>query len=613
LRGYNLILLLLAIGAVLSMLFQGLMLLFMISIVGIPLAIVMAALPALALVLILARLVQRLVLDRVFPPVAGPVTGGVAVVLVLALLTAIAALDRRGQAAVIANLTAEDMNALSPPLPKGVVAIRSGDPDSACNDLCRRLLVTGSAGAVLLQRLEDPALPVDPASAAVSYRLEARASCPEPALDRDGDFLLKIADEAASPGAAPASSVVLRGRIAQGTCLIDAPARLGEAEVVITRARLSEMPQADSAGFQWGTALITADRLSVHLREGAGFRETYRWTGGVFSRMWPVAIPVPTFGYGFNTGIGFGRWETTFNTEDQFYEAPDWPGFLTGTLGLPISLTGLGAGDTRAAIRAVLDRPGQIGDSDLSLIRGYLEGVDSARFYGRLGGATYRPDPDDRALYLRLLQDRRIPLSYAMVSAMPKPEELAEAELAALAEAAFARLIGDEPWMEEQAQAAGDILAKLPAATLAPYRDTLFQLTEDRERRWPSLALLTRLADFGDEGAARLVFLIGDAQRETWEENGNMWQHPTLAGLIGLCRMGPAAASQRGAVDALIAAGKVTVSDSGYGRLTVHMLVALGYAPAEVAAVRDRSADPMPAPRLQNELKRAGTEVDCGY
>ena len=88
-RGYNLILLLLAIGAVLSMVFQGLMLLFMISIIGIPLAIVMAALPALALVLILARLMQRLVLDRVLPRMAGWVTGAVAVVLVLGLLTAL--------------------------------------------------------------------------------------------------------------------------------------------------------------------------------------------------------------------------------------------------------------------------------------------------------------------------------------------------------------------------------------------------------------------------------------------------------------------------------------------------------------------------------------------
>jgi uncharacterized membrane protein YccF (DUF307 family) len=60
LRGYNLILLLLAIAAVLLMVFQGLMLLFVTSVVGIPLAIVMAALPALALVPILARVVQRL-------------------------------------------------------------------------------------------------------------------------------------------------------------------------------------------------------------------------------------------------------------------------------------------------------------------------------------------------------------------------------------------------------------------------------------------------------------------------------------------------------------------------------------------------------------------------
>jgi hypothetical protein len=329
--------------------------------------------------------------------------------------------------------------------------------------------------------------------------------------------------------------------------------------------------------------------------------------------MWPVAVPVPTFGYGFNTGVGFARWETTFNTENRFYEAPDWPGFLTGRLGLPLSLQGLGTEDTRAAIRAVLDRPGQISDSDQQLIRGYFDDLDQARFFNRINGAPPLPDPADRALYLRLLQDRRVPLSFVTVAAMPSPDAFTAAELAALADAAFARLMQQDPWSAEQAQAAGDILAKLPAVTLAPYRDALFGLTEDRERRWPSLRLLTRLGDFGDEGAERLVFLIGDARREDWDDTGSGWQHPTLAGLIGLCRMGTAAASQRRAVDALIEAGTVTVSDSSYGRLTVNMLVALGYTPAEVAAVRERSADPMPDTRLQNELGRAGTEVDCTY
>jgi hypothetical protein len=63
----------------------------------------------------------------------------------------------------------------------------------------------------------------------------------------------------------------------------------------------------------------------------------------------------------------------------------------------------------------------------------------------------------------------------------------------------------------------------------------------------------------------------------------------------------------------LIEAGTVAVSDGSYGSLAVNMLVAPGYPPAEVTAIRDRSADPMPDPRLQNELERAGAEIDCTY
>ena len=63
----------------------------------------------------------------------------------------------------------------------------------------------------------------------------------------------------------------------------------------------------------------------------------------------------------------------------------------------------------------------------------------------------------------------------------------------------------------------------------------------------------------------------------------------------------------------LIEAGTVAGSDTTYGRVTGNMLVALGYTPAEVTAIRDRSADPMPDAWFQNELKGARSDANCRY
>lgn len=612
-RGYDLFLLLFAIGAVISMAMPGLMILMMISVIGIPIAILMGLMPAAALVLVLARLVQRQVLDRVVPGRAGIWTGWGSVALVLVGLAALAALDRRDQAVAVAALTAQDINALSLPLPKGVVAIRSTDPATACHDLCRRLLLTGQATVVLLQTPEDPTLPPDPGQEVTAFRLEPRATCPSPALGGRDDYLLDLDRGAAAARNAPSSLTMLLGRITQGTCLIDAPALLGTADVVITRARLSQMVQADSWGLQYGRGLITADLLSVHQREGATFHATYRWTGGRMAVIWPVAIPVPNFGHAFDTGMGLGRNDTAFNTESRFYEAPDWPGFLTQTLGLQLALEDDGIAQTRAAIHAVLDRAGQITDSDQNLIEGYLDGVGTSLILDRSGKDAKNSRAEDRSLYLRLLQDRRVPLNDAVTRALAPPAAFSATELATLAKAAFERLMLTDPAGSDEAEYAGNILAQLPAATLAPYRDTLFQLTEDRQKRWHSWRLLTRLGDFGPEGAARLTFLIGDAQHEDWDQTGDGWQHPYLAGLIGLCEMGNAAAGQRATIDALISTEVLQVSETSYGTLTLNMLISLGYSAEEVTAIAARNPDPIPETRLELEINRAMDSPDCTY
>lgn len=583
------------------------------SIIGLPLAAVLWAAPAVATVLIPTRLLQTSLLDRWLPRWAGFFTWAVSAALVLAVFATVAALDRRAQAAKVQTLFADDVAELDLPLPSGIIAVRSSDRADICNDLCRRLLLTRAATTVLLQTVKDSTLPLDPAGAAHGFRLEPREQCPEAPLGDGGTEINIGVEQASGQVQRPASSLVLmRTLIAQGTCLIDGPAQLDAADVVISRLDLSEKPQGDNIAFLPGTALIEADRLTVHQRGAGGLRETYRWTGGTFWRIWPVAVPVPTFGYAFNMGQGFGRTETVFNTGNQFYGGPDWPGFLTDTLGLALVPEDDGREGTRAAIIAVLDRSGAVADSNLQLIDGYLDEVGIEMIIAPIN----QPSPsqqEDRALWQRIILDDRVPLPYAAVNAVPPIDLLTDAELKMIARAAFDRIWRADPEAPNEGRHAGDILARLPDTALATVGEDLFRLTENRERRWWSLRLLTRLSSFGDAGAERLTFLIGDARIEDREQTYEAWQHPYLAGLTGLCQMGPAAASQRESIDALVDAGIVEVSDTNYGRLTVNMLVALGYARSEVAEANAQSPKPFEAARLESEINRALAEPDCTY
>ena len=200
--------------------------------------------------------------------------------------------------------------------------------------------------------------------------------------------------------------------------------------------------------------------------------------------------------------------------------------------------------------------------------------------------------PQDRAVWLRILLDDRIPLPYVGANAIPLIGLLTDAELTTIARAC-------------------DILARLPDTTLMTVRDDPPRLTEDRQRRSWSRRLLTRLSGFGEAGAERLRFLIGDARLVDVDQDYEVWQHPFLAGLIGLCQMGPAAASQRGAVDALIDARIVEIGETNYGRLTVNMPVARGFAHSEVAEANAWSPKPFEAARLGSEIARALRKPDC--
>jgi hypothetical protein len=404
----------------------------------------------------------------------------------------------------------------------------------------------------------------------------------------------------------------MRAKISEGNCLIESPATLADADFVISMLRLLQGPADVNVGFRFGTGLITADRLSAHQREAGSFREAYRWTGVLADRMWPGALPVPTEGSDFAMGRGFGRSEAYYNIPKGYYGGPDWAGLLTGPLGLNLTPSGSEeSAGTRDVISAVLDREGMLSETDNKLIEGYLDTVGTRNILRRRGDPE-TSEPEDRALFLRIMQDQRVKLAYSAVRAMPSADLFSDAELTELARAGFDRIWRmptDNPYAEEHS---GDILNTLPAATLQPFRDELFRLAADRDRRAKSWRLVTRLAEFGDAGAERLLFLVRDS-KFAWSGEDSVTQHPYLSGMIGLCRIGQAAAAQGPELTALAKQGRVFLSEGPYGRLGVATLIRLGVPEAKVRAMAGAVSRPLAAQQLDRAIAKAADGSACHF
>ena len=89
--------------------------------------------------------------------------------------------------------------------------------------------------------------------------------------------------------------------------------------------------------------------------------------------------------------------------------------------------------------------------------------------------------------------------------------------------------------------------------------------------------MLPRYADFGADGIPPLLWLIDDAHRFR-ETNGKAWQHPYLAGLIGLCKLGAEGSPAIRPLFDRLDSGTI-VNFGMYNRLLVHALVRMGAKP----------------------------------
>jgi|GEM_PF-2280226 len=576
-------------GAVFYLLMPIAVMMLLMTVIDIPLAIFVMACPTAALVLVPARLGQAL-LKGWRPKGNAALQFLVPIGVVLGLLTGVAQMSRANLAAHVDALVAGDLNRLKLPLPQGVVALRSSFAEASCDDLCLRLLLGGSATKVLIQGVRDADAPPDPRSDVTAYWIEPRVVCPSPPIRAHGTEMQLDAEAARDRNGPPPQTarVLMLARISQGDCLIEAKETLGGAEVVVSSVNLPDRT-------------VKATRLSVYRREGAGFTEVYRLTSVRARQMWPIALLVPATDSAFIYGLELGKSPLRRNTPDRFAEGPDWPKFLTDTLGLTLILPGrYDAAPLRASIRAELDHPSPLTDAEQNLIKKYLGG------FGPQPGRT----PEDHALFLELVQDRRVWLTYQSTNIVPPAEAVDAAYMDALARAAWDR-VRLMPDLNGNRDTAGAILARLPSETLQPFWDDMLRVSEFREFRFRVPNLLERFADFGDRGAEHLVFLIVDSHLKPGENDDNRPELVRNAALIGLCKMGPAAASQHTAIAALVTDGTLSLANQRQGKLTLRMLIHTGFSLDQIRAFPQDPARPFSEDQLQAERARASDDRAC--
>lgn len=598
-----------------TLLMPSLALVAAITIIGIPIALFMAAAPGLFLFALMVLAIRRPMIGHWYATYAA----GCAALFILGVIPQIFndRLDRQ-----VAELVAGDHAEFQGPLRTKVLAVRSdqqfggdGRNGPACDDFCQRALLNGQVDRLLYVTTKDIAGPVDPRSEARSFRMERRDECP--AVDvKPGFGSIKIDGEAKSFKEKNATEL-MRLAMAGGNCLIVEKAPLGSADAILSHGRIRTGQTNFTAGYKLGADTVRADRLSIHQRDNGAYRETYRWTGVVVEKLAPVLIPTIITGSGFDARTGFLRLTEKTNVAAKYYERPDWSAFVTTTLGMDLALRReTVVEDTRKQITLALDSKAQLNAAQQQLIVDFFVGFQRA--------GLVLPGDDD--LILRLLADHRVALPDHAWAAAKYAKDRGADYYASVAAETFRRLAEldtpearkDMRTVEPLLRNLATLIENLPADSIRPHQVALERLARDEQFRVPAYTALRQLAIFGADATPTLLYLIDDARRvaDAKKKRGssfdNDWQHPYLAAMGGFCRMGAEGAAMIQPLLERIDSGSVKTQGS-YWRQTIATLVALGASTDDIWPHMQSDDKNRMREKLEAEASRTLKRRDCSY
>jgi hypothetical protein len=601
----------------LALLFPDGVLIALMSIVGIPIAVLMMAAPIVFIVLFATKYLAT----YFGAGIRGYVLAFAATMAALAVVPFLqnAKLEKQSRA-----LVSGDLNALTGPLKVDVLAVQRNEAIKPrgngyyCDEFCARVLLTKSAKQIIYSQVLAQGEAIDAGAQTVSYRLEERATCPAMKLEQRGAEIQVDQEKGADTVRQPLD--LLKIAIASGQCLIEESAPLTTADALLSDYQVARGKSDAQAGFDIFADTVRADRLAVHLRDGTGFREVYRWTGVTTGKLTPILIPTVQFD-GMRAMRGFARVPSRINISDKYYERLNFSNFVTKTLGLELALDrSQSNGNERQLLLDALASAAPVSDATQQLADTFMDGLVQMRLAQEKIGM---PEAD-RELAVQLLSDTRFPVPFASWAVVTKAGPARPDYYDRLAVGLFQRLRGLETipaskgfdWKEQVRRAAAP-LQMLPRDTILKHRADLEWLARNDRVRVPAWQVLPRLHEFGADAVSDLLWLMDDAERFN-DKRDNDWQHPHLAGLIGLCKMG---AEGKAAVQPLFDRldSGIIRRNSNYSNIAVNALVRMGVPPDEIwahvkpdAPDKNKTMDDM-RKQFDRDVERARKRVDCSY
>lgn len=526
----------------------------MVSFIGIPIFLILEAIPALFLLLAALRLGAEAWRSRAAGDKQKALAWALALTAMIGIFVVQPVFVNRwldGRAKTLVAGDKDELGAMQPITMLAVLRNTRTYNDSAnpCDDLCQRLLLTGAAKEVL-ELTASPALPEKNSKAkaqhtppqwaslvpvdtmtGMAWRLEHRDTCPEP----NG---LRAVRPLSIPGPPlPASErfvrpvaplELMRLKIAGGTCLIGETKLLSNADALVAHGDIHSGLSAYNAGFEVWADTVFAWRIAVWRRTDGRLVELYRRTGVTWARPPWLLLPVIINGYQFNTRNGWWRFSTWLH-RTKYESKPPLVDVLTQRLGLdlvprvkgaPTGNSGEVASQTlqlrseqASAIDRILAAQRRPTDLENKLIADYHSGLGSARSRFTLGSGK-----NDASRVLRVVQDRRIDLPWQTTGAIRQVLRDDASDAAAFAAALVARLEALPPPTKEnaargvwntQVRVITDALAQMPASILRPYQSQVLGVMRNPDQRMVSIQLLGHLDAFGP-GIAPNVFVMMD-------------------------------------------------------------------------------------------------------
>ena len=536
----------------------------MISVIGIPLYFLLAALPSLFLILLFFRFVFGAIDGYRAGRAALAIALGAAALFMLDYFVlrahrANANLDTRAQALIAGDIatTVAIPNGRTLAAVRTAQTARRADLENVCDDLCQRVLLNGFAKRFIAVTQSpstsrrkargttavSPALEPSDEMQGIAYWLEPRPSCPAMNVP-DNVRLLRVDASVNGAGrmSTRAASEAMRLKIASGVCLMSAPARLADADDVFFYGQIARGPGL-VYGFDVSANTVSAWRVAYFRRDGAVWTPEYRATGVRYLRF-PIAL-IPGYIHGSQLQLhnGYLRIERLLGARERRESEPPVAETLAN-LGVNLRIEDAGRTDGPRAVDEALASKGELSSINVNIIDDYL---------GRLSANRSRQiEPADARRVLALAADPRVKFTYQAQGAVTMIVQQQPQLTAGIARTLFDRLnaimasasiISNDA--VRQTGTVSNALAAMPASALKPYFANIEAVAGYAGLRAAAQNLIARLDVFGSFAVPLMFKVMDDSLAQRAPQASSNWRAGITAGMRALCRLGGEAAFAR--------------------------------------------------------------------